>query len=101
MKEKLLEVIEKGVVSKADKALIKHLSMEHGLEFAPKGKCNGCYVDQALVLYKALYKEEVSESPRLREDIDVVIDGHRICNATLTEELIARYRDAIPSHWWV
>jgi hypothetical protein len=99
--ERLRYIVENGKVTAEDKKLIADLSIKYGLEFKPK--CKDCYVDQAFLVYKAMEGDESHGcSARLRDDIDVIIHGRRINNATLTDELVEKYRgNALPEHWFV
>lgn len=102
--ERLREIVERNNVTADDKRFIEAKSEELGLEFNPKStKCKDCYVDQAVILHKELTKDIKSKcSARLRDDIDVIINGVRINNATLTDELVAKYRgNNLPEHWFV
>lgn len=101
--DKLRAIVETGKVSAEEKQLIADLSIKHGLEFDPKKGCDECYRDQAVVIYNKMKDEEPQKcSARLRDDIDVIINGYRINNATLTDELVERYRGkGLPEHWFV
>lgn len=101
--DKLKAIIEAGKASAEDKQFIIDLSKEYEMPFEPKGKCQNCYIDQAVLLWGKLKKESTPQcSSRLRDDIDVIINGYRINNATLTEEMIEKYRGKeLPEHWFV
>ena len=103
--ERLRAIIESGNVTSEDKQLIVDLSLKYQLDFKPKKGCDGRYQDQALLVYNAIKAEEGGEQKckaRLRDDIDVVINGYRINNATLTDELVEKYRGkGLPEHWFV
>lgn len=101
--DKLRAIIERGTVSAEEKQFIADLSIKHKLDFDPKKGCDNCYFDQAVLLASKLKEEEPKTcSVRLRDDIDVVINGYRINNATLTDELVERYRGkGLPEHWFV
>lgn len=101
--KKLQSIIEKVRVSAKDKQFIADLSIKYNLPFEPNAKCDSCYHDQAVLLALHLKKIDANEDvPRLREDIDVVINGVRINNATLTAELVEKYRGkGLPEHWFV
>lgn len=102
--ERLREIVERNSVTSDDKRFIEAKSEELGIAFNPKStKCKDCYVDQAVILHKELTKDIKSKcSARLRDDIDVIINGVRINNATLTDELVAKYRgNNLPEHWFV
>lgn len=101
--ERIREIVNRGTVTADDKVFIEELSKELGLQFDQKKGCKDCYMDQAMVIYKAVKEDEPHDgSPRLRDDIDVVINGVRINNATLTPELVEKYRGkGLPEHWFV
>ena len=101
--EKLRAIIESGKLTAEDKQLIVDLSLKYGLEFNMEKGCKNCYLDQAVLLHKAMRAEEPNQcGARLRDDIDVIINGVRINNATLTDELVERYRGkGLPEHWFV
>lgn len=101
--KKLKAIIESNSVTAEDKQFIADMSIQYQLEFSPKGRCKNCYIDQAVIIYNAISKDkEPSCSSVLRDDIDVVIDGHRINNATLTDELVEKYKGkGLPLHWFV
>ena len=101
--DKLRAIIESGKTSTADKQLIADLSVKYELPFEPEKGCDGCYVDQALLIYNKMKDEEPKTcSARLRDDIDVIINGVRINNATLTDEMVEKYRgNNLPEHWFV
>lgn len=104
--ERLREIVERNSVTSDDKRFIEAKSEELGIAFNPKStKCKDCYIDQAVLLHRELTKQIEIESEchyRLRDDIDVIINGVRINNATLTDELAERYRgNNLPEHWFV
>jgi len=101
--ERLRAIVESGQVTAEDKQMIADLSVKYGLEFAPSKKCKNCYIDQAFLVFKAMEGEAPKTcSSRLRDDIDVIINGVRINNATLTDELVEKYRGkGLPEHWFV
>lgn len=102
--ERLRTIVDSGNLSAEDKLFIADLSVKHGLAFDPKKGCKDCFIDQAVLLHKELTKGQPkpSSKARLRDDIDVIIDGHRINNATLTDELVEKYRGkGLPEHWFV
>lgn len=101
--ERLRNIVNTNVATAEDKQLITDLSLKYEMPFEPKGKCKDCWIDQAVLLYSKLSKDEPSQcSSRLRDDIDVVINGQRINNATLTDELVEKYRGkGLPEHWFV
>lgn len=102
--ERLRAICESGKVSAKDKQLITDLSMHYEIPFEPGKGCANCWIDQAVILYNKMSKDENRRacSAMLRDDIDVMIDGVRINNATLTEELVKKYRgNGLPEHWFV
>lgn len=101
--ERLRKIAEEGNPTAEDKQFIVDLSVKYELDFDPKKSCKNCFVDQAIILYGILEKEKPHHcGARLRDDIDVIINGVRINNATLTDELVERYRGkGLPEHWFV
>jgi len=102
--ERLKHIVDSGNVTASDKKLIKELSEQYDLPFNPEGACKNCYVDQAILILLKMKGEIPAEDgkARLRDDIDVIINGVRINNATLTDELVERYRGkGLPEHWFV
>ena len=102
--KRLRAIVEAGKASADDKKFIAELSIKYELPFEPKAtNCKDCYVDQAVVIYNKIKDQAPSDcKARLRDDIDVMIDGTRINNATLTDELVEKYRgNGLPEHWFV
>lgn len=101
--DKLRAIVERKQVTAEEKQLIADLSIKHELEFNPEKGCDNCFIDQAVFLYNKIKDEEPKKcSAKLRDDIDVIINGYRINNATLTDELVERYRGkGLPEHWFV
>lgn len=95
--EKLKNIVAKVTrsqrLSPADKAYIKELCAELGVELKPKGsRCKSCYEDAALLCYKAvsergLVEEESAAAYVLKPWVDVFFRGVRVNAATLTDEL--------------
>lgn len=102
--ERLKRVADGVKPTAEDKQLIADLSVKYELPFDPKKACKNCYIDQAILLLIEM-KGEIPTEPgkaRLRDDIDVIIDGIRINNATLTDDLVKKYRGkGLPEHWFV
>lgn len=94
MIEKLKELAGKKSFTAEDKAWIVKKSKELGLEFNPKKGCSNCYIDQVMKIYNHLNVELVQsiEEPAPEADyilhyhIDMVINGVRYNNATLTSD---------------
>lgn len=101
--DKLRAIVERNEVKNEEKQLIVDLSLKYELPFDPQKGCQDCFVDQAVLLYKKMSEQEPKHcSAKLRDDIDVIINGVRINNATLTDELVAKYRgNGLPEHWFV
>ena len=102
--ERLRAIVELGAKTAEEKQLIADLSIKYELPFDPKKGCKNCYSDQAVLIYNKMKDEQPKPecSARLREDIDVIINGVRINNATLTDELVEKYRGkGLPEHWFV
>lgn len=102
--ERLKRVVDTGKTTAEDKQLIVELSEKYNLPFDPKKGCKNCYIDQAILILLEMRSETPYEpgKARLRDDIDVVINGTRINNATLTDEIVEKYRGkGLPEHWFV
>lgn len=102
--ERLKAIVDSGKTSSEDKQLIADLSLKYNLPFEPKKACKNCYIDQAILLLLEM-KGEIPTGEcksKLRDDIDVIINGTRINNVTLTDELVEKYRGkGLPEHWFV
>lgn len=104
MHEILKKIADGGRASADEKQLIAELSIKYHLPFNPKKACKNCYADQAVLILLEMKKASADQSckARLRDDIDVIINGTRINNATLTDELVEKYRGkGLPEHWFV
>ena len=101
--DKLRAIVERNEVNADEKQLIVDLSIKYELPFDPKKGCANCFIDQAVLLYGKMKEKEPNKcSAKLRDDIDVVINGLRINNATLTDEIVEKYRGkGLPEHWFV
>lgn len=103
--ERLKQIVDGANVTSSDKKLIKELSKQYDLPFNPQGACKNCYIDQAILILLQIKGEIPSENgckARLRDDIDVILHGIRINNATLTDEIVEKYRGkGLPEHWFV
>lgn len=106
--QKLTEIAGGKNLSKADKQFIIELSEKmqvaftpKGRWFTPKGRCENCYKDQAVILYRLLSKESNADSGRaylLRPSIDVIFKGKRYNNTCSDEELKEAIAAGLPLH---
>lgn len=95
--EYLKEIVNTPAVeiSKDDRAYVRRLAEQHGIEIKRKG-CPSCYIDAAVLLFGKLSKEQETEtkcqSPKyvLRDGVDVLFNGIRINAATINDELAER-----------
>lgn len=90
--ERLKEIASKKALTKADKDYIMAKSVELGLQFEPKGRCGNCYKDQAVILYRALAKDD-SRKWLLWPSVDVIWQGDRV-NNTRTDDELQRYAES-------
>lgn len=82
-------------VTKADKEFIRQYAGKYGVEL-PKEKpnCKSCYVDAAILIYKAINNAEPKPTDRkyvLRDGVDVIWRGIRINEASVTDELAEKW----------
>lgn len=82
-------------VTKSDKDFIREYADKYGVEL-PKDKpnCKSCYVDAAVMIYKAIKDAEPKPNDRkyvLREGVDVIWRGIRINEASVTDELAEKW----------
>lgn len=78
-------------ITNDDKAFIRQYASQYGVEL-PKDKpnCKSCYVDAAVLIYKAIKDAEPKPTDRkyvLRDGVDVIWRGIRINEASVTDEL--------------
>lgn len=103
--ERLRAIANGAPVNEESKKLIRELSKQYELPFEEKSRCKSCWIDQSILLLLEMRGEIPAEErpkARLREDIDVIINGVRINNGTLTDDLIDKYRGkGLPEHWFV
>lgn len=79
------------VIRLDDKSFIEEICVREGVDFTPcrKSSCNEAYRDMAVTLYARL-NTEATESVckyQLRPNTDVIFNGIRVNDATLTNEL--------------
>ena len=82
-------------VTKSDKDFIREYAGQYGVEL-PKDKpnCKSCYVDAAVLIYKAIKDAEPKPTDRkyvLRDGVDVIWRGIRINEASVTDELAEKW----------
>lgn len=95
--KQLKEIAAKSAnqVTKADKEFIRQYASQYGVEL-PKEKpnCKSCYVDAAVLIYKAIKNAEPKPTERkyvLRDGVDVIWRGIRINEASVTDELAEKW----------
>ena len=103
--EKMKALAESATMSDEDKALIVDTCKELGIEFRPSSRCKNCYRDAAtqcaIALKKAAGMEEVSaEGLRLKKGVDILVNGSRLNEATLTPEWLDWLLSSMPE-WWI
>lgn len=108
MEEKLRKLIGKrGAWSKADKEYIEPLLVENGIGVPTQENCASCWRDAAIVLLRAIRKEEpkATEGFRmLRGDNGVngcIFNGRFMSNDVMTQELYDwAVENGFPEHLW-
>lgn len=103
-------------LTQADKAFIKEQAKAQGVAFNPHSACKSCYIDCAVVIYRALKdaetRAELAEATtatatpaplwRLKEGVDVVWRGIRINSATITDAKAEQYvKSGFPTKYFV
>lgn len=95
--KQLKEIAAKSAkqVTNEDKEFIRDLAPRYGVEL-PKEKpnCKSCYVDAAVLIYKAIKDAEPKPTERkyvLRDGVDVIWRGIRINEASVTDELAEKW----------
>lgn len=93
--QQLREIAEKRAsgVTIDDMELIKQLSAELKKPFEPKTtKCRQCYIDQAVVLWKALQDDDQEDGReyKLRPGIDMYFGSIRVNSATIDTDAKAK-----------
>lgn len=99
-KEQLRAIVAKDSLTKADKDLVVELCEELGVPKPANTRCKDCWKDTAIACYKALAKDEPRKGVRLQEWVDVLVDGVRVNNATLEDEMVEYLKDKLPAHYW-
>ena len=94
---KLKEIASKTAsqITNEDKAFIREYASQYGVEL-PKDKpnCKSCYVDAAVLIYKAIKDAEPKPTDRkyvLRDGVDVIWRCVRINEASVTDELAEKW----------
>lgn len=82
-------------ITNDDKAFIREYASQYGVGL-PKDKpnCKSCYVDAAVLIYKAIKDAEPKQTDRkyvLRDGVDVIWRGIRINEASVTDELAEKW----------
>lgn len=90
--EKMKALAEKGKLTAKEREFVVKYAVENGIQL--NTLCKDCYRDAAIQLY-SIYKpkEEAKENGsayQLRDGLDVLFNGLRINEATLTDKLAKR-----------
>ena len=106
METKLKELFNKQNLTLEDKQYIKDLSVQMNVKFVEREFCSDCYKDQIMVLLKVLTQQkidngEITADYVLRPDIDVIYNGLRINNATLTNDIAEEFLRMGLRHWFM
>ena len=106
METKLKELFNKPNLTIEDKQFIKDLSTQLNVKFVEREFCSDCYKDQIMVLLKVLTQQkidngEITADYVLRPDIDVIYNGLRINNATLTNDIAEEFLRMGLRHWFM
>lgn len=106
METKLKELFNKRNLTIEDKQFIKDLSTQLNVKFVEREFCSDCYKDQIMVLLKVLTQQkidngEITSDYVLRPDIDVIYNGLRINNATLTNDIAEEFLRMGLRHWFM
>ena len=106
METKLKELFNKPNLTLEDKQFIKDLSTQLNVKFVEREFCSDCYKDQIMVLLKVLTQQkidngEITADYVLRPDIDVIYNGLRINNATLTNDIAEEFLRMGLRHWFM
>ena len=106
METKLKELFNKQNLTLEDKQYIKDLSTQLNVKFVEREFCSDCYKDQIMVLLKVLTQQkidngEITADYVLRPDIDVIYNGLRINNATLSNDIAEEFLRMGLRHWFM
>ena len=106
METKLKELFNKPNLTIEDKQFIKDLSTQLNVKFVEREFCSDCYKDQIMVLLKVLTQQKIDNGELtadyvLRPDIDVIYNGLRVNNSTLTNEIAEQFLQMGLRHWFM
>ena len=93
-KQKILflkKLVDKKTVSQVEKAQLKIIAVELGVEVQNAG-CKDCWKDAAVTCYNMLVAKNAAKSKKkyvLRGNVDVIFNGERINASTITDEKAA------------
>lgn len=102
IKTLLKEIATNGATTDKQKQFIREQSEKMGVAFNERTRCNDCYKDQAVILWRIIAEGEVAEGRHyvLHAGVDVIWKGRRI-NATLTEQQLKElYKEGFPRHFY-
>lgn len=98
--EKMKELAEKSTLTKEDKEKIIAQCNELGIEFNPTGRCVNCFRDAAIQCAIKMTEIEGTSVCGLKAGVDVLLNGRRLCAATITEEWKVELKETMPE-WWM
>ena len=101
-KERLKQIASAGVVTPEDREFVRTMCDRLGVEPPKKTRCAQCWQDKAVELYNRLTAEE-QPTGKLKPWVDVLYNGTRVNNATLTDKLEAVLRapgSGFPKSYW-
>lgn len=93
---KRIAALSTASVGETEKAFIKALAEEWGVDIGVKKNCKSCYIDAAIMIYKKIKDSEEPQQDngaiwKLKKGIDVIWNGIRINAATITDEKAVKY----------
>lgn len=100
--EKIKEIANKKRLTQEDKEFVVAQCEALGIVFEQKKGCTNCYQDAAIQCYVALKEQDETptEGMRLRNDVDVLVNGRRMNPTTITDEWMEELRATMPQ-WWI
>lgn len=100
--EKMKELANKSSFTDEEKAIIVSQCEKLSIEFRPTSRCKSCYQDAAVQCVIAMKMDEESDRTglRLKDGVDVLVNGRRLNAATITDDWRAELKDTMPG-WWM
>lgn len=92
MIELLREIVNKPAaqLTANDRKTIRKAASEAGIKLPRTRDCESCWIDCAVLCYTAL-RARYNAPTRLREGVDILFNGERVCEATATEVRLQRW----------